>query len=112
MTERPRAPVTLDRDCSCGSYDSATQYLFTDALIAYFNETATFRREDFTISNYTRKYEKGWNTIYREAADSSNVQLANASESTNLDAFLNSSLELSANPTSKDHLIVGAETKL
>jgi hypothetical protein len=54
MTESPRAPSTLNRDCPCGFYDSATLYLLTDALIIHFNETTIFPCEDFTISPVER----------------------------------------------------------
>jgi hypothetical protein len=102
---------TLNADCSCGFYDSATNHLFTDALIVYFNETSIFPYEQFTISNYTHTYEKGWNTIYRQGASSSNVELARASESSDSDVFSGFFLQISIDPTSKDHLVVGGEIK-
>jgi hypothetical protein len=102
---------TLNTDCSCGFYDSTTNHLFTDALIVYFNETSIFSYGEFTISNFTHKYEKGWNTIYREGANSTNVQLANASESANSEVFTDSSLSIFINPTNEDHLVVGGEIR-
>jgi hypothetical protein len=107
----PGAPSSLNTDCSCGFYDTTTNHLFTDALIVYFNETSTFPYDEFTISNFTHKYEKGWNTIYREGANSSNVQLANVSESANSEVFAGSSLEIFIGATNKDHLVVGGEIR-
>jgi len=107
----PGAASTLNRHCSCGFYDTKTKLLFTDALIVYFNETTIFPYKDFTISNYTHKYEKGWNTIYRGGAAFSNVQLSNASESSTSNVVLDSSLKLYIDPSNDDHLVVGAEIR-
>jgi hypothetical protein len=54
MTESPRAPSTLNRDCPCGFYDSAALHLLTDALIVHFNKTTIFPYDDFTISPVER----------------------------------------------------------
>ena len=102
------APSTLNRDCACGFYDSATRNLFTDALIVYFNETTSVPAEEFSISNYTHKYEKGWNTIYREGSNSTNVQLGNSSDS---QVFSGTSLELFVDVSNDEHLVVGGEIR-
>jgi Glycosyl hydrolases family 16 len=107
----PGAPSSLNKICSCGFFDDSTKHVFTDSLIVYFNETLNFPYEEFALSNYTHKYEKGWNTIFREGATSSNVQLANASELSKSNAFPDSSLELFADPSGEDHLVVGGEMR-
>jgi hypothetical protein len=55
----PGALSSLNKNCSCGFYDDSTKHIFTDSLIIYFNETLAFPYEEFVISNYTHKYEKG-----------------------------------------------------
>ncbi|KAF7877150.1 hypothetical protein EAF04_000835 [Stromatinia cepivora] len=91
-------------NCSCGYYDPATENLFTDFLIVYFNETTTFPSEVFQNQEYERKYEKSWNARYRQGADPSNVQITN---STSSGIRNSSSLEFTINPPTQNHLVKG-----
>lgn len=43
--------------CACGYYDDRTQYLFTESVIVYFNETAALPLADFEVESYTHRFE-------------------------------------------------------
>ncbi|TVY75918.1 hypothetical protein LSUE1_G005121 [Lachnellula suecica] len=105
------AASTLNKDCPCGFYDGSTGSIFTESLIVYFNETTSFPSDEFTIETYQHKYEKDWNAIYREGANSSNVVLVNASASTRSSVFNGSSLEMYIDSSDKNHLVIGSEIK-
>ncbi|CAO2649147.1 Nn.00g100960.m01.CDS01 [Neocucurbitaria sp. VM-36] len=87
--------LSENQNCTCGFYNSQTDEIFTDAIIVYFNETNSVP-DDFITEDYAQKYEKDWNAIYRQGADSSNVRL-NDSES----------LQLSVQPSTDDHVVKG-----
>ncbi|KAM0153733.1 hypothetical protein ACHAQE_007529 [Botrytis cinerea] len=91
-------------NCSCGYYDPATENLFTDFLIVYFNETTAFPSDVFQNQEYANKYEKSWNAQYRSGADPSNVQITN---STSTGIRNSSSLEFTINPPTSEHLVKG-----
>jgi hypothetical protein len=82
-------------NCTCGFLDSLTGEVFTDSIIVYFNETDALPN-DLIAEQYTNKYEKDWNAIYRQAADPANLQ------------FGNESLQLLVQPSTKDHVVQGA----
>lgn len=82
--------------CSCGFYDINTEQLFTDSIIVYFNESRSLPA-DFIVEAYENKYEKDWNSIYRQGADPTNLQF-NDSES----------LQLYVSPPTSDHMVNGA----
>ncbi|KAH6629854.1 hypothetical protein C7974DRAFT_194401 [Boeremia exigua] len=82
-------------NCTCGFYDSGTQSLFTDSIIVYFNETEGLPSE-FIAEEYSNKYEKDWNAIYRQGADPENLQSGNGS------------LQFTVQPPSEDHIVQGA----
>lgn len=82
-------------NCSCGFYDRGTQSLFTDSIIVYFNETESVPSE-FVAEQYTNKYEKDWNAVYRQSADPTNLQ------------FVNESLQFIVQPPTDDHIVQGA----
>ena len=97
------APELNSTDCSCGYYDGSSKNLFTESIIVYFNETTALPLDDLIPQSYENKYEKGWNTQYRQAATVANVRIANTSTA-------NSStpaLELYVDPTTPDHVVVG-----
>jgi hypothetical protein len=89
-----------DASCSCGYYDQTTGTLFTESIIAYFNETIN-TVSDFNIEVYTHNYEKNWNAIYRQGAAAANVQLNKSS------GFL----ELEVSPPRKDHVVMGGSIR-
>ncbi|KAA8569942.1 hypothetical protein MFRU_005g00930 [Monilinia fructicola] len=91
-------------NCSCGYYDPATENLFTDFLIVYFNETNTFPSEVFQNQEYENKYEKSWNARYRQAADPSNVRITNSTAGS---IGNSSSLEFTINPSTSHHVVKG-----
>jgi hypothetical protein len=82
-------------NCTCGFLDSLTGEVFTDSLIVYFNETDSLP-DDLIAEQYTNKYEKDWNAIYRQAADPANLQ------------FGNGSTQLLVQPSTKEHVVQGA----
>jgi len=94
-------------DCNCGYYDPLTKNLFTEYLIVYFNETETSPSDIFSIQSYEHGYEKSWNARYRNGANSSNVALATSPPSYIYPA--NISLELALSPSTKLHLVRGAD---
>lgn len=82
-------------NCTCGFYDSVTGSLFTDSIIVYFNETDGLPSE-FVAEQYSNKYEKDWNAIYRQGADPANLRPSN------------DSLQLHVQPPTDDHIVQGA----
>lgn len=81
--------------CTCGFYDGSTGSLFTDSIIVYFNETSELPSE-FVAQQYSNKYEKDWNAIYRQGADPANLRPGN------------DSLQLYVQPATDDHVVQGA----
>jgi hypothetical protein len=90
--------------CSCGYFDSSTGDLFTDSIIVYFNETQSLP-SDFVVQSYQNRYEKGWNTQFRQGAVAVNVNIGNSSTTPELQTPR--SLELYCNVTTPDHLVEG-----
>lgn len=88
-------PVASEANCTCGFYDSGTGSLFTDSIIVYFNETNGIPPE-FLAEQYSNKYEKDWNAIYRQGADPANLQTGN------------DSLQFFVQPPTNDHIVQGA----
>ncbi|KAM0310300.1 hypothetical protein ACHAO8_008250 [Botrytis cinerea] len=70
--------IASSDDCSCGYYDIVTGNLFTESLITYFNETDTLS-DDFILQSYENKYEKDYNSIFRQGSNPVNIKLLNSS---------------------------------
>ncbi|TGO25658.1 hypothetical protein BPAE_0075g00130 [Botrytis paeoniae] len=70
--------IASSDDCSCGYYDVVTGNLFTESLITYFNETDTLS-DDFVLQSYENKYEKDYNSIFRQGSTPININLLNSS---------------------------------
>ncbi|KAJ4339127.1 hypothetical protein N0V95_007879 [Ascochyta clinopodiicola] len=87
--------VSGNGNCTCGFYDENTGSLFTDSIIVYFNETKDLPSE-FVAEQYSNKYEKDWNAIYRQAADPANLLLSNES------------IQFLVQPATDDHIVQGA----
>lgn len=100
---------TVVPNCSCGFYDASTDTLFTDSIIVYFNESTTLPVPEFVTEEYKHKYEKGWNSQYREGAAASNIHFSKPSANSNTST--GDSLELSVSPYQKDHLVVGSSIR-
>lgn len=96
--------VDVAKDCPCGYVDPLNQELFTDSIIVYFNETAEVPKSAFLAESYQNKYERGWNSQFRQGADPANVRFDNSSSHSS-DAT--SSLGLVLNPATGDHDCVG-----
>ncbi|TAQ90608.1 hypothetical protein B7494_g1079 [Chlorociboria aeruginascens] len=101
---------TLNKNCSCGFYDSTTGNLFTESLIVYFNETDTFP-PDFKVQTYAHKYERNWNAVNRQGASPDNVKLGSAADNGDSQVFPNPSLEIFCDPQDPSHLVVGGAIK-
>jgi Glycosyl hydrolases family 16 len=97
-------------DCSCGYYDANTTDLWTDSIIVYFNETDSIPSSDFIVQHYENRYEKGWNTQFREGAIPVNVNIGKNS-TIPADDEVPQSLELYCNATTPDHLVEGGEIR-
>ena len=91
-------------NCSCGFYDDGSGKLFTDSIIVYFNETTSLPSEDFLAESYVNKYEYGWNSVYRQAADPANVALGNGSSTPPSGT---PSMQLVVSPATNDHVVFG-----
>ena len=96
--------------CQCGYFDSGTGNLFTESTLIYFNETGSLPGNDFLKETYVHEYEKGWNTLFREAANPSNVQISDITNATNSTTSLVLYVQPFA-PTSRDHIIHGASVR-
>ena len=94
-------------NCSCGYYDAASQRLWTESIIVYFNETTVKPIPGFVEESYTHKVEKGWNTQYRTGADKNNIDFVRSSSAANA----STSLELRVSPYEPDHLVIGSSMR-
>lgn len=111
--------------CPCGYYDPSTQNVFTEFTIVYFNETATLPIPGFVEETYTHLWEKGWNSLFREGADPSNLGISNANgpyvsnangsvsdlSSPTISPNASRSLEMFVQPYRADHLVVGSSLR-
>ncbi|RAL61801.1 hypothetical protein DID88_002864 [Monilinia fructigena] len=79
LAQSSSASITSSNgDCKCGYYDTATRNFFTESLIVYFNETDTIS-EDFVLQAYENKYEKDYNSIFRQGSNPININFLNGS---------------------------------
>ena len=93
--------------CNCGFYDAATEQLYTESIVVYFNETDSIP-SNFVAQEFVHKKEKGWTSIYRQGANPDNVAVGNTSQPSWLAGTDNpNSLELFCDPSTDDHLVVG-----
>ena len=63
--------------CTCGFYDPLADLLFTDTSIVYFNETDTIPTDQLHVESFEHRYDRGWNTVYRQGAKAENVAIVN-----------------------------------
>ncbi|ESZ96989.1 hypothetical protein SBOR_2621 [Sclerotinia borealis F-4128] len=70
--------TSSNEDCRCGYYDTVTGNFFTESLIIYFNETDTLS-DDFVLQSYENKYEKDYNSIFRQGSNPININFLNNS---------------------------------
>lgn len=96
--------VTSD-SCDCGFYDRATKQLFTDSIIVYFNETQTIPQNVFQAQTFVHKSEKGWNSLYRQAAVAGNSMISNSTTGGQ------QALDLFLDPSTKTHVVTGGAIK-
>ncbi|KAH8703968.1 hypothetical protein BGW36DRAFT_370318 [Talaromyces proteolyticus] len=92
-------------NCSCGYYDDEAKILFTESSIVYFNESSGIPT-DFVVEEFAHRYDRGWNSLYRQGASINNVQIANDSTARNL-----TSLQMSCDPSDDEHLVVGSSIR-
>ncbi|KAF2166638.1 glycoside hydrolase family 16 protein [Zasmidium cellare ATCC 36951] len=98
--------------CSCGFLDPDTNSIYTDTLIAYFNETSSIDSTIFAAQDFAHRTQHGWNTIFREGAKPQNVRLSNdsgvwhANQSANFEV---PALELITDPGTADHVVYGGK---
>ncbi|KAF9734288.1 hypothetical protein PMIN03_010799 [Paraphaeosphaeria minitans] len=93
--------------CSCGFFDSKTGAVWTDALIAYANETEELPRDSLIAENFQNPYEKNWNARYRAGAKSSNLVLSESTRS----GWNGTAWTLKIDPPTKDHIVSGASLR-
>lgn len=103
--------VTLPSQCACGFVDPSTERLFTDSIIIYFNETNAVDPEIFSILDYRKRVQKGWNVVYRQGADPSNVGIGNNDSLSWQNAIdgTSPSLEMFLSAPTFEHESVGAQ---
>lgn len=99
--------------CPCGYRDDATRQVYTDSIVVYFNETEAIDHNIFRILEYEHKKEKGWNTVFRQGSQPSNVGLGNTGSLPWQDEVdgRTPSLELFVNPSTEKHLVNGAQLR-
>nr|POE65013.1 hypothetical protein CFP56_34681 [Quercus suber] len=89
---------------------SVTNNVFTDSIIAYFNETPAdtpVPTNLFTVDDYEHRYEKGWSIFYREGAAASNVFSSNIGTAEwNIQPSI---LNFTISPYTPEHLVDGAQ---
>lgn len=94
-------------NCLCGYYDEAAGNIWTESIIAYFNETTATPIPTFIGESYSHKYEKGWNTQFRIGADIANINFSNITSSPRS----YSSLDLYVSPYTSEHLVIGSSLR-
>ena len=87
--------VSGERNCTCGFYDTQTKELFTDSIIAYFNETTNLPN-DFVAEDYVQKFDQDWAAVYRQGANPANVRYDESD-----------GLQLIVQPATKERLVRG-----
>ncbi|KAA6406669.1 MAG: hypothetical protein FRX48_09601 [Lasallia pustulata] len=103
-SDASKATAKAVADCACGFYDAAAGTLFTESIVAYFNETAAPPFDGFDMQDYEHKYEKGWNSQFRMGASSSNLRIGNHNANS-------TSLEFHINPATPQHLVLGSDIR-
>lgn len=92
--------------CSCGFYDAASKNVFTESTIIYFNETDHIPNDALVVQSFEHRYDRGWNTLYRIGASPSNVNIVNDTTAKDVQ-----SLALYCDPSTLDHLVLGASLR-
>lgn len=87
--------------CSCGYYDSATEEIYTDSIIVYFNETNTIPDNVFYAQSFSHEKEIGWNSLYRQGAVESNAVVGKTP------GDWTDTLQLYIDPSTTEHLVDG-----
>ncbi|KAI7632996.1 hypothetical protein KC319_g16061, partial [Hortaea werneckii] len=67
-------------DCPCGFVDNASQKVYSDSIIVYFNETDQVPSDIFAVDTFEHEYEIGWNIYYREGAVEKNAYFEEGSD--------------------------------
>lgn len=91
--------------CACGFYDQEAGLVYTDASIVYFNETSSIP-DDLIVESFAHKYDRGWNSLYRQGAAVDNVALGHDASARN-----KSSLSMYCDPADNNHLVVGSSIR-
>jgi hypothetical protein len=105
--------ITPSSQCSCGFIDPANQRLYTDSIIAYFNESNALDGKTFQALDYRKRVQKGWNTIFRQGASPSNFDIGNNASLPWQNAIdgNDSSLQMFLDEPTWNHDSVGAELR-
>ncbi|KAJ4360222.1 uncharacterized protein N0V89_000782 [Didymosphaeria variabile] len=99
--------VTDVSSCSCGFADSKTGAIWTDALIAYANETGELPERSLIAEDFQNPYEKNWNARYRAGAKPSNL----GHEESTRSGWNGTAWTLKIDPPTKDHIVLGASLR-
>ncbi|KAI6788568.1 hypothetical protein KC361_g8970 [Hortaea werneckii] len=93
-------------DCPCGFVDNASQKVYSDSIIVYFNETDQVPSDIFAVDSFEHEYEIGWNIYYREGAVEKNAYFEEGSDwSFEGPTHLN----LNVSGATPEHLVNGAQ---
>ena len=92
-------------ECSCGFRDEQTASVYTDSLIAYFNETDVIDPAIFQSLDFAHKKEQGWNSIFKIGAQPNNARIIN----TTVNGVPQQALEMILDTPEKNHLVNGAQ---
>ncbi|KAJ4288512.1 hypothetical protein N0V90_011749 [Kalmusia sp. IMI 367209] len=93
--------------CSCGFLDSRTGAIWTDAIIAYANETAELPASSLIAEDFQHPYEKNWNARYRAGAKPYNFKHEESTRS----GWNGTAWVLGIEEPSKDHIVLGASLR-
>ncbi|KAF2845162.1 glycoside hydrolase family 16 protein [Plenodomus tracheiphilus IPT5] len=93
--------------CSCGFLDPSTNTVWTDAFIAYGNETEQLPVDSLVAEEFQHTSEQNWNALYRAGSSSANVEHNESTEP----GWRGGAWRLKVDRPTRDHAVVGASIR-
>ncbi|KAI8933488.1 hypothetical protein NX059_009226 [Plenodomus lindquistii] len=107
LTLRFSSATTQVSECACGFLDSRTGAVWTNALIAYGNESKQLPVDSLVAEDFQHISERNWHALYRAGAVPANVR---HSEPT-VPGWRGGVWTLNLDRPTRDHAVVGASIR-